>query len=98
MSSELLRKRDALPKNAMDIASYDPHNPWLIVRPEGRSYPYYDFMYLVSVCLFASLYLDWNLWVLCLRVFVDYETKESQATAAAAGTTAAGTTATNKAR
>ncbi|GAX72731.1 hypothetical protein CEUSTIGMA_g187.t1 [Chlamydomonas eustigma] len=37
MSAELLRKRDALPKNAMDIASYDPHNPWLITMKQKKA-------------------------------------------------------------
>ena len=28
-SDNLLRKRDALPKNAIEISSYNPNNPWL---------------------------------------------------------------------
>ncbi len=33
--ANLLRKRDALAKNAIEIVSYKPHNPWLAVS-EGR--------------------------------------------------------------
>ncbi len=35
--ANLLRKRDALAKNAIEIVSYKPHNPWLAVRAaEGQ--------------------------------------------------------------